>query len=244
MRSGTRALLALAGAAVVLAALVLLSRGPERQPPPAAGVGAPPDVASARPGAPPASQGPDATDPAPSAPEDLRLAELSIPPGFDPDDPAVGWAQVDMDAVRRALPDNRFWTAHMPTKDAAVLAEREREQERERALRTKVESGNASREEVDAHFTHLHKVFTDGIEFTTYLIEHYGEDLSERDVGLLMLARKLHRARLVELPREHARAHELRERMEKARSEWQAMQAAFAEDDGPDGDPDSGSTPP
>lgn len=205
----------------------LLSRQPGR--PQAAPATAEQEPAPARPAQVSGTRAPRADDP--PRPAVAEPAEPPLPPGFDPEDPAVGWSRVDLDAVRRALPDNRFWTSHAPTSDAAVLAERKRRQAEERALRTQVESGNASEQEVDAYFTHRHRVFTDGIEFTTHLIERYGDDLSERDLGLLRLARKLHRARLVELPREHARAQQRRERMEEARREWQAMRAAFGEDE-------------
>lgn len=168
-----------------------------------------------------------------------EAAAPELPPGFAADDPAVAWSRVDLEEVRRALPENRYWLSHMPTRDAAVLAEREREERHWREVRTRVESGNASEAEVDAYFEHKRHVYADGVEFTGYLIEHYADVLDDRDVRLLGVANRLHQARLVELPRVHFEAQQRRERAEAARRAWQEQQAAFERS----GDDDPGGTP-
>lgn len=159
-----------------------------------------------------------------------------LPPGFEADDPAVAWAEVDLESVREAMPDNLYWSLHAPTTDPDRLAERAEEERFWREQRSRVESGNASEEEVDELFEHRFRVHTDAVEFTTHLIDHYGEALPERDLQLLHIARNLHLARIAELPRTQAEAQDLRRQQERARQAWREQQAAFegTEDEDPD----------
>lgn len=196
---------------------------------------APPAVATpqAGPAGGPAPEANRRADPEPAA-ASAAADEPTLPPGFEPDDPAVAWAEVDLDEVREALPDNLYWSTHVPTHDAAILAEREREATRWRELRTRVESANASEAEVDEYFAHRRRVHGDAVEFTTYLIDHYGDVLPERDLAMLHVARRLNQARLFELPRRHAEAQERRVRQEEARRLWREQQAALEAAEAPD----------
>ena len=67
----------------------------------------------------------------------------------------------------------------------------------------------------------------DYVEFVGYLLDHYGDELPERDVGLLELARRLHLARLEELPRQMQRAFDRKRAQDEARAAWLADEAAF-----------------
>lgn len=186
------------------------------------------DVAEAAPSSPPVtgealapgdgvpSAGTRATDPPWSAPES------------DPDfESALRWSAVDLDAVRAALPDNVYWEMSVPTDDPSVVARREAERARWNREFGKVLSGTATQEEVDAYFALRRRISEDAVVFSEYLLEHYGDVLPERDVGLLELASRLHRARLEEMPRRLAEAHARRLEHERVRAAWLADEAAF-----------------
>jgi len=140
---------------------------------------------------------------------------------------ASAWASVDFDAVRDAMPNNLYWQLAMPTTDAALLQEREEIRAYWNTQYGKVLANTGSVEEVDAYFEHRRRLSADYVEFTSYLLDHYGDVLHERDVGMLELARELHLARLEELPRRHAEALERRATHAAAREAWLRDQARF-----------------
>lgn len=143
---------------------------------------------------------------------------------------AAAWARVDLAAVQRALPDNLFWTNGAPTTDEAELERRARERDRWNVEYGKVLSGTGTEEEVRAYFDHRARLSGDYVEFTTYLLDHYGDDLTERDVSLLTLARRLHLARLEEVPRRMEEALARKQQQDEARARWLADEKAFRED--------------
>jgi hypothetical protein len=142
-------------------------------------------------------------------------------------DPAVAWSKVDLDAVRAQMPDNSYWKLSMPTKDRALLREREETRAYWNEQYGKVLSNTATEEEVRAYYAHRQRLSADSVEFASYLLDHYGDVLPERDVGLLELARKLHLARLQEYPRNLADALQRREAHEAARQAWLEDEARF-----------------
>ena len=165
--------------------------------------------------------------PAPAHTEDDEAAD-------DPLDDfarASAWASVDLDAVREAMPNNIYWQLAVPTTDAALLREREEIRAYWNTQYGKVLANTGSVEEVDAYFDHRRRLSADYVEFTSYLLDHYGDVLHERDVGMLELARELHMAQLEELPRRHAEALERRESHAAAREAWLRDQARFESDD-------------
>jgi hypothetical protein len=170
-----------------------------------------------------------------------RKGELQNPPSAatpdvaadeghtEPDDEAMAaaWAAVDMDEVRKAMPDNLYWKLSVPTKDPQVLAEREAERARWNVEYGKILSGTASEEEIRAYYDNRARLSGDYIEFATYLLDHYESTLPERDVGMLKLALRLHRARLEEIPRKVEEALERKWTQDAAREAWLKDQAAF-----------------
>jgi hypothetical protein len=142
-------------------------------------------------------------------------------------DPAVAWSKVDLEAVRAAMPNNLYWRLSMPTRDAALVREREQIRAEWNRQYGKVLSGTATEQEVRDYYAHRKRLSADSVEFATYLLDHYRDVLPERDVGLLELARELHLARLEELPRNLSDALERGEAQEKARQAWLADQERF-----------------
>jgi hypothetical protein len=118
----------------------------------------------------------------------------------------------------------------MPTTDAALLREREEIRSYWNRQYGKVLSNTGTEQEVRDYYAHRLRLSADSVEFATYLLDHYGDVLPERDVRLLELARELHLARLEELPRNLSDALERREAHEKARQAWLADQERFEEE--------------
>jgi hypothetical protein len=125
------------------------------------------------------------------------------------------------------MPDNLYWRVALPTQDERVLREREDERARWNVEYGKVLSGNASEEEIHAYYAHRQRLSADYVEFTSYVLEHHGDELSEQDVELLELARRLHLARLEEYPRQTQAALERKLEQDRAREAWLADEAEF-----------------
>jgi len=195
---------------------------------------------AARPGASASSagEGGDAAEAPVETPVPLEGAEDGLFTSLFPeDDPAWAWARVDLDALRAELPDNAFWELAAPTNDPAVLEARREARARANDELGKVMSNTGSESEVRAYYAERQRISSDYVTFTTRLIERYGDVLPERDLGLIELARRMHRTRLEELPRRLAEALERREAHARVREAWLAEEAAFA---GPDAGADGG----
>ncbi len=164
------------------------------------------------------------SEPEPPAAEGNDEASAS---GLDSDAIAAAWDTVDLDAVREAMPDNLYWKLSAPTKDTHVIEEREAERARWNVEYGKVLSGTATDEEIRAYFDERARLSGDYIEFTTYLLDHYEDTLPERDVGLLKLSRRLHQARLEEIPRKIEEAFERKRAQDAAREAWRKDQERF-----------------
>ena len=168
--------------------------------------------------------------------EDSWFAEL-----FPPGDPAWAWSRVDLEALREELPNNRYFELAVPTDDPEILAQRRETKERWNRELGKVMANTATEAEVRAYYAERQEISSDYVIFTTTLLDRYRDVLPEQDVGLLELARTLHRARLEELPRRLAEAIERRDAHEIVREQWLADQAAFGDEpEGDPGDPDGG----
>lgn len=214
---------------IVAAGLLMWSRAADRREPisgPAPTAASPPARApETRPG----GSSPSAGAPSDPAPRGARgLDGLA--------DPAVAWSKVDLDAVRAQMPDNLYWKLSMPTKDAALLREREEVRGYWKQQYGKVLSNTATEEEVRAYYAHRQRLSADSVEFAAHLLDHYRDVLPERDLGLLELARELHLARLEEYPRNLSDALERREAHEAARRAWLEDQARFEEVEEPPAD--------
>jgi hypothetical protein len=139
----------------------------------------------------------------------------------------AAWSAVDLEEVRKVMPDNLYWKLSVPTQDPDVLEERDAERAGWNVEYGKILSGTASEEEIRAFYDQRARLSGDYIEFATYLLDHHGENLPEKDVGLLKLAVRLHRARLEEIPRKIEEAVERKWKQDAAREAWLADQATF-----------------
>jgi hypothetical protein len=138
------------------------------------------------------------------------------------------WENVDLEAIRRELPDNLYFEMAMPSDDPAVLEARDAERAHWNDEYGKVLSGNATEAEITAYYDYRHKLSADYVEFSDYVLDHHRAELPPRDVALLELAGRLHRARLAEIPRKLEEAFERKRQQDEARARWQQEEAEFA----------------
>jgi hypothetical protein len=182
----------------------------------------------------PSPPGARAAAPAPvsaGAPAGGRADANDGSPAGDPlaalEDAARAWAAVDMEAIRAAMPDNLYWKMAAPTTDPELLRAREEERARWNVEYGKVLSNTATAEEIDAYYAEQQRLSEDYLEFLLHLAKHYGEVIPPRDAALLKLAGEMHLARLEEIPRRIAEAHERRAAHDALRRAWLEEQKAF-----------------
>jgi len=158
-----------------------------------------------------------------SGEEDTPSADLEP----DQDMIALRWAQVDLDALRSAMPDNLYWKLGAPTSDPTVQRERAEERARWNEVYGKVLSGTASEEEIHAYYDQRARLSSDYVEFASRVLQDYGKVLPARDIGLLELSLKMHHARLQQMPRRLTEALERKEHQDRLREAWLADEKAF-----------------
>jgi hypothetical protein len=196
--------------AAVLSVLALLAVRWLSRPPAPAPVPAP---SAAAPEAPPAEPAPAEPPPAPAAPSP---------------DVALGLGGVDLEEVRAALPDNLYWQSSAPTDDPALLEQRDRDKAYRNEQYGKILSGTGTDEEILDYYDHRMRASTDYVQFVDYLLEHYGADLTDQDQTLLHLAKRLHQARLEEIPRRIQEARERKGEQDEARRKWLEEERDFS----------------
>jgi hypothetical protein len=165
---------------------------------------------------------PDLADDEPSEDREYKADPLS--PLVDTAD---AWAQIDFDEIRAAMPDSLYWKLAFPTKDPALLEERERIHAQWNVEYGKVQSNTATDAEIDAYYGAQQQLSNDYLEFLVYLAEHYGDLVPRAEMGALKLAGEMHLARLEEIPRKIAEAKERHAAHEKARQAWLEEQKQF-----------------
>jgi hypothetical protein len=174
--------------------------------------------------------------PAAKAPPAAPPAQPESPPaGATPEAPAdapLGLGSVDLEQVREALPDNLYWQTAAPTDDPALLEEREREKAYRNEQYGKILSGTGSDAEILDYYDYRMRASTDYVQFADYLLEHYGSDLSDQDQTLLHVARRLHLARLEEIPRRLQEARERKAQQDEVRRAWLEEEREFRGDAG------------
>ena len=171
----------------------------------------------------PTSSGASGPATAPSATEGGSF----VSEAFSLDDPAWSWSRVDLESLQEELPENRFWTLAAPTDHPQVLAEREETRARWRKELGRIMANTATEEEVRAFYGERQQVSSDYVELTSVLLNRYADVLPERDLGLIRLARELHRARLEEIPRRLTEAIQRSHEHAAVREAWLADEAEF-----------------
>jgi hypothetical protein len=166
--------------------------------------------------------------PAPSEPEpEAELHPPLAPEGEGAMDEPAPFASIDLEAAREALPGNLYWETAAPTQDPRLLGDRERAKTYWNDQYGKVLSGTGTEEEIKAFFDHRMQLSSDSVRFVDWVIEHQGDELSEQDLTLLHVAKRLHLARLAEVPRRMQEAFDRKAKQDAAREAWLAEQREF-----------------
>ena len=165
----------------------------------------------------------DLDDREPSEDQDYKADPLN--PTLDT---AAAWGRIDFDEIRRALPDSMYWKMAFPTKDPALIAERQRIRDEWSAQYAKIQANTATDEEIDAYYAAQQQLSNDYLEFLVYLADHWGNDVPRSEIGALKLAGQMHLAKLEEMPRRIAEAKERHAAHEAARQAWLEQQKQFA----------------
>lgn len=137
------------------------------------------------------------------------------------------FGDVDLREARELMPDNLYWKLGAPTKDAAVLEEREQEKIRRNQEYGKVLSGDANEDEVRAYYDYRTRLSTDYLEFADFMNRRFGSSLNDQFKGLLELSIKLHTARLAQLPADLEEALARSRERARIREEWRQQQEEF-----------------
>jgi hypothetical protein len=219
----------IAGSVLLLLVGVLFRwRGPEtpaaRPRPPAAAPAS--QAVPAEDGAPV----PESPPPAPQTMAARRDQPDAGPADADGDDlPHGTWEALDLEDVRKAMPDNSYWKMAAPTKDPELIEWREKERARWNVEYGKVLSNTATAEEIDAYYAERKRISDDYLEFVVYVVTNYGNAIPREGLNLLKLAGEMHAMRLEEIPRQMAEAHARAEAHDAARRAWLEEQKTFAQ---------------
>jgi hypothetical protein len=190
-------------------------------------------VAAQPPAEPPAAAEPEAQQPAEeTAPESAESNDGEVhPPLLDEREPERAFESIDLEAARAALPDNSYWDNAAPTTDPRLLGDRERDQQKRNEQYGRILSGDATDADIKEFFDRRMRLSSDYVRFVDWVLEHQGSKLSEQDLELLHVAKRLHLARLEEIPRRMQEAIERKAQQEAARAAWLAEQREFEEGD-------------
>lgn len=202
-----------------LAAVVFLLESPGPELPKGA------VVESAR----PAEESTRADRPAPTARD--RGPRPAAAPGDDPVPYIEGlvWGDIDLREARELMPDNLYWKYGAPTKDEAVLAEREAEKKRRNEEYGRVLAGDASEDDVKAWYEQRRRLAADYVEFAEFMQRKLRDSSNEQLRGMMDLALKMNAEKLRQLPAEMEDALARSRERAQIREEWRRQQQEFGD---------------
>lgn len=203
--------------AVLVAALFAALGGGES--PPAEVVERPVAEAPGSAPAPSSPPGPLAPMAASGSPGD-SLEALLQPPAAQPSEEPRAEHPVKMEELRARLPGNLYWELDAPTKDPQVVQKRAEAQRKWNELFGKVQSGDATEEEIHRYYEHRRKLSEDYLAVANLMLTEYGDQLPERDKGLLGLSVQMHQDRLKAVPRQVEEALARKQLQDRRREEW------------------------
>ncbi len=127
---------------------------------------------------------------------------------------------VKFDELRKKLPDNLYWETTAPTQDPAELQKRAEAKRKWNEVFGKIQSGDATEEEIHRYFDYRRKLSEDYITLANQMVADYGDKLPENDKGLIDLSIRMHQDRLKEVSRRTQEALERKALQDKRREEW------------------------
>lgn len=154
------------------------------------------------PARPPAASGPAAAQPI-ASPEDPAATEAARIAAAAAEAPRY---PVDLEWLRRRIPDNLYWEYGAPTSDVEVAKRRAEAAKRSNDAYGRVLSGEASEQEIRDYYAQKRKLSQDYLALSLLVLEEKGAELPERDRGMFELSAKMHRDRLTQIERDQADA--------------------------------------
>jgi hypothetical protein len=148
------------------------------------------------------------------------LEALLQPPAAESSEEPRAEYPVKMEELRARLPGNLYWELDAPTKDPQVLEKRAEAQRKWNELFGKVQSGDATEEEIHRYYDHRRKLSEDYLAVANLMLTEYGDQLPERDKGLLGLSVQMHQDRLKAVPRQEEEALARKQLQDRRREEW------------------------
>lgn len=158
-------------------------------------------------------------------------AGVPIEQGAEP--PSFDLGDLDYEALRKQTPGSLYWLMAAPTEDPDVLEARRQAREERNQQYGKVVSNTASVEEIRDYYAYKRKLSEDYIEVLQLILDEHGNELSERDVGLLELALSMHSSLLSDLPKKEDDALQRKAEHERVRQAWQEQRALEDEGESP-----------
>ncbi|MGB5695835.1 MAG: hypothetical protein WBM46_09300 [Polyangiales bacterium] len=143
---------------------------------------------------------------------------------FDSNTPSFDLGDLDYDALRQQTPDSLYWLMAAPSKDPEVLEARRRAREERNQQYGKVVSNTASVEEIRNYYAYRRQLSEDYVEVMQLILDQHGDELPERDVGLLELALAMHSSLLSELPKKEDDALQRKTEYDRVKRAWQQQQ--------------------
>jgi hypothetical protein len=214
-----RPAVAIGVAAVLAAALFAVLGGGER---PSAEAPEPPVAAAPGPAQAPSSA-PSPLAPSLRAPPESQSEALDTllqrPVAESAQDPSTEYP-VKMDELRASMPGNLYWELEAPTKDPRVLQQRAETLRKWNEIFGKVQSGDATEEEIHRYYDYRRKVSEDSLAVANRILSESGDKLPERDRGLLELSIQMHQDRLKEVPRQTEESLARKQLQDQRREEW------------------------
>ena len=147
------------------------------------------------------------------APAETRVSAASAP--VTPAAPAPSGASggmpalppaVDLDALRKKLPDNLYRKHGVPTDEPKELERRALDDHDWNVRLGKVQSNTASEPEIARYYDHRRQLSHDYAELSRTILTDYGPNLDEQNKGVFGLAAQMNEQRLKQLPLEESRA--------------------------------------
>lgn len=171
----------------------------------------------------------ESPDRAPIAREHDRGPRAASSPQDDPVPYIEGlvYGDVDLREARELMPDNLYWKYGAPTKDEAVLAEREAEKKRRNEEYGRVLSGDAGEDDVKAYFDYRRRLAADYVEFAEFMQRKLRDSANEELRGLMDLALKMNAEKLRQLPAELDDALARSRERAQIREDWRRQQQEF-----------------
>lgn len=151
-------------------------------------------------------------------------ADAGVPNDPTMQAPSFDLGELDYESLRKQTPNSLYWLMAAPTDDPDVLEARRRAREKRNEQYGKVVSNTATTEEIRDYYAYRRKLSEDYIEVVQLILDEHGNELSERDVGLLELALAMHSSLLSELPQKQTDALQRKAEYDRVKREWQEQQ--------------------